>query len=733
MEQSMDSSYSAEGGGRESTPAAGLEASARMASMPEMPRELRIEDLFGLEDLQRLQDDFAEATGVGSVIVRPDGTAVTRPSCPRSFCELVHATEAGRAVCFRSASRWPEQGTGEVRACASGGLWDAGAGIEVEGRHVANWLIGQVRNEDQGEEDIRAFAREIGADEERVLAAFRETPAMSKERFGKVAKMLHTLAGQLSAQAYQNVQQARAIQELRRAEEELLVSTDRMATVLDSLEAIVTIADKETHELLFVNEPGRRVFGDVLGRPRWEALQGLEAPAEEGAGEEVGGVREWEFQHKATGRWYECRDCAIQWTDGREVRLEIATDVTARKQAELEKERLESQLFQAQKLESIGQLAGGVAHDFNNMLGVILGYTDLVIDLVESGDPMHDALEEIRKAAERSADLTRQLLGFARKQTIVPRVLDLNATVEGMMKMLRRLIGEQVELTWNAGEGIGPVKVDPSQIDQVLVNLCLNARDALGDGTGTIRIETSAAELGAAACVGREGAAPGSYVRLSLSDNGRGMDEETLAHAFDPFFSTKDASEGAGLGLSTVYGIARQNNGFVDARSEVGRGTVISVFFPRYGDAPRAAEPTAELAASGAGNETILLVEDEASLLNMTKGMLERRGFAVLPAGSPAEAIGLAETHPGRIDLLMTDVIMPDMGGKELSEKICLLRPGVRRLFMSGHTADVLDRHGVLDEGVFFIQKPFTMKTLSAKVVEVLSARPVKKVEGSPA
>ena len=692
---------------------------------------VHMEALFNLDDLQRLQDEFAEATGVASVITRTDGTPITRPSRFTRLCDLLRSTEKGLQHCFREEMSTDTASVAETRMqpCRSGALWDACAGIMVGGQHIANWLIGQVRDETQTEDQMRAYAREIGAEEEAVAAAFREVPAMSKDQFGNIARMLGTLAEQLSRFAYQNVQQARFISDLKRAEEDMLVSTDRLATVMDSMDAIVTIADMETYEVLFVNEQGRRTFGDVLEQPCWKALQGLSGPcpfcAKEKLLDENGnpkGVHQWEHRNKTNGRWYDYRDCAIRWTDGRLVRMEIATDVTERKRSEEEKEKLEAQLIQAQKLESIGQLAGGVAHDFNNMLGVILGYTDLSLDSVLPGEPIYDALQEIRKAAERSADLTRQLLGFARKQTIVPRVLDLNQTVEGMMKMLRRVIGENMGLEWKPGEDLGLVKVDPTQIDQILVNLCVNARDAIGE-SGTISIETGAAAFDEDYCASHVGAMLGDYVRLSVTDNGCGMSPETLAHIFEPFFTTKDASEGAGLGLATVYGIIRQNNGYIDVRSVLGKGTTLSLYFPRLaakGWKPPEDEGWKEFEAS---SETILLVEDEPALLQMTHGMLKRRGYRVLTASGAAEAIRQAMDHPGEIQLLMTDVVMPNMSGRELADQILALQPGLKILFMSGHTADILARHGVVEEGVHFIQKPFTMKTLAAKTVEALNAR----------
>ncbi len=693
------------------------------------PQDISMEELFNLDELQRLQDEFAEAMGVASLITRTDGTPITRPSCFTRLCDLIRATPAGRTACFRSDATLGEGCANGpcLQPCLSGGLWDAAAGITVGGKHIANWLIGQVRTDTQTEEGIRAYAREIGADEEAVARAFREVPMMSKTQFVKIARLLDTLAGQHSHFAYQNMQQARSINDLKRAEEQMLAANERLATVMDSMEAIVTIADMESHELLFLNEYGRRVCGDSVQQAVWKEFQGLGDPEpvclDSKLLEEDGHPAppsQWEHHAEAKGRWYEIRVCAIEWIDGRLVRMGIATDITDRKRSEEEKAKLEAKLLQSQKLETIGQLAGGVAHDFNNMLGVILGYTELALSQVPPEVSLHADLEEIHKAAERSAVLTRQLLGFARKQTIVPKVLDLNTSVESLLDMLRHLLGENVVLDWQPGADLGPVKLDPSQIEQILVNLCVNSRDAIS-GDGCIRLSTTPVTLDKAACAGHEGAYPGDYVKLGVGDNGCGMDKEMLKHIFEPFFTTKDLSLGAGLGLPTVHGIVHQNNGFVEVVSEPGRGTDVWIYLPQHGPKIRAKVESSDGLDFAPIQETVLLVEDDASLLLMTQNMLTRRGYRVLPTGSPTEAIQLAVDHPGEIHMLMTDVIMPEMGGGDLARKIREIQPGIKCLFMSGHTDETLVQRGVFVPGSHFIQKPFSMKELVNRVIETMN------------
>jgi len=379
-------------------------------------------------------------------------------------------------------------------------------------------------------------------------------------------------------------------------------------------------------------------------------------------------------------------------------------DITERKLAEEEHKQLQAQLVQAQKMESVGRLAGGVAHDFNNMLGVILGHTEMALERLDPDQPLFADLQEVRKAAERSADLTRQLLAFARKQTVAPKVLDLNETVSGMLKMLQRLIGEGIDLAWLPGKALGPVKMDPSQIDQILANLCVNARDAIA-GVGKVTIETDNTTFDEAYCADHPGFLQGEYAMLAVSDSGCGMDAETLGHLFEPFFTTKDLGKGTGLGLATVYGAVKQNNGFINVYSEPGQGTTFKIYLPRHkAKAPVRADAATADPVKG-GHETILLVEDEPEILRVTTMMLERMGYDVMGAKTPGEAIRLAREHTGRIDLLMTDVVMPEMNGRDLAGNLLSIYPGIKRLFMSGYTANVIAHHGVLDEGVNFIQK----------------------------
>ena len=394
-------------------------------------------------------------------------------------------------------------------------------------------------------------------------------------------------------------------------------------------------------------------------------------------------------------------------------------DITERKQAEAERAALELQLRQAQKMESIGRLAGGVAHDFNNMLSVILGYAELIKERLPSGHPLADDVDEIQRAASHSKDTVSQLLAFSRKQIIVPKPTDLNELIADTKTTLARLIGEDIELCFCPHEDLWRIKCDPSQLDQILVNFAVNARDAMPKG-GKLTIETANVSLDDAYCREHLGITPGEYVLLVVSDNGIGMDQQTLSSVFEPFFTTKEVGQGTGLGLSTVYGIVRQNSGFVYAYSEPDRGSSFKVYFPRVlqEDEPvEAAEDT--VVAPGSG--TILLVEDDPMVRKMTTAMLQRIGYTVIASEGPREALLLCKQADTSIDLLITDVVMPGMNGMELRDRIEAMKPGVKVLFISGYTSNVIAERGVLEEGVHFAEKPFSLKDLARKVQEAIT------------
>ena len=386
-----------------------------------------------------------------------------------------------------------------------------------------------------------------------------------------------------------------------------------------------------------------------------------------------------------------------------------------------ERKRLESELRQAQKLEAIGQLAGGVAHDFNNLLTVITGRSHLALGQLPADHIIRRHIELIQTTAERAAALTRQLLAFSRKQVLEPKVLDVNAVVMGVAPMLRRLIGEDLELVTVPAPDLGRVKADPSQLEQVIVNLAVNARDAMPQG-GTLTIETGNVELDEAYTRRHPGANAGRFVMLAVSDTGHGMDAAVKARIFEPFFTTKDPGKGTGLGLATVFGIVKQSGGSIGVYSEPGQGTTFKVYLPRVDEA---VDRTATAAAPtlGRGSETILLVEDDDEVRALTRETLDGHGYAVIPAGDPVEALRLAGSHSGPIHLLVTDVVLPQLSGRGLAERLAPEHRDLRVLYMSGYTDDAIVRHGMLEEGTAFLQKPFTPHTLLRKVREVLDRR----------
>jgi two-component system, cell cycle sensor histidine kinase and response regulator CckA len=520
--------------------------------------------------------------------------------------------------------------------------------------------------------------------------------------------------------------------ELRRSEGRLRFLTENMADIiwtsdLDlrinyaslSIEKVLgfTRAERTNQDLKEMLTPeSRKMIGHLLSVEYQREKTEVTDP-------ERSMTIEVEYYHKNGGTvWLEN---TVKWIRSPEGSitgiLGVARDISDRKQAEKEKETLQSQLMQAQKMESVGRLAGGVAHDFNNKLTVILGYAQMAMEGLRKTDPIYANLQQVMKAGEQSVQIVSQLLAFARKQTIAPKVLDLNETVEGMLKMLRRLIGEDIDLAWEPDSHLWPVKMDPSQIDQILANLCVNARDAIS-GVGKVTIETENVVLDESYCADRAGFIPGEYVMMGVSDNGCGMDKETLANAFEPFFTTKEVGKGTGLGLATVYGIVKQNHGFVNIYSEPGHGTTFKIYLPRYSEEAEVKSKAVPTEVPRGRGETILVVEDDTPVLGLARRTLENLGYGVMTSANPVEAIAMAREHDGDIHLLLTDVVLPEMSGKDLAREITKIRPAIRTLYMSGYTANVIAHQGVLDEGVHFIGKPFTPESLARKVREALGS-----------
>lgn len=515
------------------------------------------------------------------------------------------------------------------------------------------------------------------------------------------------------------------ISERKRAERALLDESERRRVLTDNSRDGIVIIDQEYR----VYEANRR-FVEMLGYSfdeisRLSVRDFDELFADQQVWEDVadlsstGMTFETRFRRKDGATFpVEVSVSATNWA-GQQLVFCVCRDISERKQAEEENRQLEQQLVQAQKLEAVGRLAGGVAHDFNNMLSVILGHTEIALNQIRPENPLYEDLQEILKAAGRSAGLTRQLLAFARKQTVSPKVLDLNETVASMLKMLRRLIGEDIELLWSPGHDLWPVKIDPSQIDQMLANLAVNARDAIG-GVGRVTIATANVTLTGESSRDGRAIPPGDYVMLTVSDTGAGISEDALDHIFEPFYTTKEVGKGTGLGLSTVFGIVKQNNGFVEVQSAAESGTIFRIYLPKCSGGTVELNGGIESLRPPRGDETVLIVEDEPAILKLGATILGRQGYTVLTAGTPNQAIQVVAEQGDAINLLITDVVMPEMNGRDLVERLREVKPDLKCLYISGYTADAIAHHGVLDEGVRFLQKPFSVLELTTRVRQVL-------------
>ena len=510
--------------------------------------------------------------------------------------------------------------------------------------------------------------------------------------------------------------------ERKRTEEQLHQSERKYRLLFETNPEPMWVYDFETLRILAVNEAGITRYGYSEAEFLALTIRDIRPVEEQGRLDQElarrpdeGAVRTGVRHRAKDGRVFEVDLVArpLEFA-GRRARLVLARDVTAQR-------HLEDQLRQSQKMEAVGQLAGGIAHDFNNLLTAILGSTQLLLQATPPGDVRREDVEEIRNAGLRAAELTRQLLAFSRRQVLAPKVLELNAVVANMDKMLRRLIGDDVELGTALHAEAGAVNADPGQLEQVLLNLVVNARDAMPGG-GRVLIETTRLLLRDELVERRHRLPPGDYVCLAVTDSGLGMDEATQAHLFEPFFTTKEVGKGTGLGLATVYGIVKQSGGYIWVYSEPGRGTTVKVYLPRVPGAAEPPLPAPEPPALRGGHETVLLVEDAAPVRTLARRSLEACGYRVLDAADGRSAIELSARHAGEIAVLVTDVVMPGMSGRELAERLAPARPAMKVLYTSGYTDDAMVRQGVLNAGVAFLQKPFVPDSLARKVREVLDS-----------
>jgi len=593
----------------------------------------------------------------------------------------------------------------------------------VEFNKAAHQHLGYTREEfaaltlqdviaDKNAEEIRAVTDEVTREGRADFESLHRTK-QGKTRIVRITAQKMEVQGQALHHGVW-----RDVTDRRRGEEILR----RQASLFDQTYDAVLVWDWEG-SLTFWNRGAERLYGfsreEALGKPPQELL---DTKTEGGSGvilEALERDSRWEGEIEQVTRdgrhiRLESRMTLVR-ESGRAYVLEVNRDITDR-------HLLEEQFRQAQKMEAVGRLAGGIAHDFNNILGVIIGYSDVLLAHSELNKQLGNKVEEIRKAGLRAASLTRQLLAFSRQQVLEPQVVDLNVIVAELSKMLRRLIGDDVKLITIAAPAVGRVRIDPGQIEQVLMNLAVNSRDAMPHG-GALTIETADVVLDGEYVRRHPLAVSGSYVMLAVSDTGVGMDAETQRHIFDPFYTTKGAGKGTGLGLATVYGIVKQSGGYIWVYSEVGKGTTFKIYLPRVAEKASPVKTSECEPQSLRGTETILLVEDAEALRNVARESLEGNGYAVLSAANADQALQIAEHYQGTIHLLLTDVILPGRNGRALAEALAELHPETRVLYMSGYTSDAIVHHGVLESGTAFLQKPFTLNALGSKVRAVLSSK----------
>lgn len=693
---------------------------------------ISFEDLFSLSDLQRLQDLFAKVWGVAALITSPDGTPITQPSNFTHFCsEFIRKNEKGSRNCRKSDAMLGRHNPSGpiIQACLSAGLWGAGASITVGGRHIASWLIGQVRNDAQTEEQIMEYAREIGADEAAFREAFLQVPVMPQKTFEQVAHSLFALANQLSVMAYQNIQQARFIAERKRAEEALQESEERYSAVVQhAKDGVIIIQDDHVR---FANRSLEEALGYAHGEMENTPLLNHVAPEHRALiaervkarleGKEVPQIYEARLMRRdGTVMEVELSASIIQYR-GKAADVCILRDITDRRRMEEERRKFEVQMREVQKLESLGILAGGIAHDFNNLLTAILGNADLAQLSLSPVSPARRYIEEIMRVSHRAADLCGQMLAYSGKGRFVVSRYDISEIVREMGQMLDVTISKKAMMRYALTEGLPAVEADATQMRQVIMNLITNASEALGDKKGVITVATGVMECDEAYLSESyldDHLPGGAYVYLEVSDTGCGMDNEARRRIFDPFFTTKFT--GRGLGLAAVLGIVRGHKGAIKVYSEMDKGTTFRVLLPAMewepGDRVRTLDETAPLKGAG----TVLLVDDEPFVRNVASAMLIQLGFQVLTAGNGREGVEVFRTHGAEITCVILDLMMPEMGGEETFRELRKLRGDIPVILSSGYNEQDVTQRFVGRGLSGFIQKPYTVASLRSVLKQVL-------------
>jgi PAS domain S-box-containing protein len=680
--------------------------------------EVTFEDLFDLKEIQRIQDEFSDATGVTSAIFALDGTEITEVSNTSYFCRhIIRTTPKGCANCAKSDKTLAQEFDPKapmVKRCQSAGLWDGCIGIMIGDRHIANWTLGQVRDENHTEEQALQYAREIDADEQEFLEAFRKLPRMSGEHFKQIAQALFTLANQLATSAYQNIQQARFIaDEQRRTEEHHRLST----AINQSPEAVVITGPDGI--IQYVNPAFEAITGysskEVFGKNPSILKSGThDASFYSNLWKTINAGKVWE------GRFINKRKSGELYTEEASISpvknpSGAITGYVAVKRNITEELLKEEQFRQSQKMEAVGQLAGGIAHDFNNILQAILGFSEILLTRLKGDSVEHHNASEIQKASKRAAELIRQLLAFSRKQPVERKRINLNAELSDAEVLLQIMLGKKVSCRFELSNDLHPIYADHSQLTQIIMNLAVNARDAMPNG-GRLTLATENITFEPQAIAGMPEAEPGSFVCLSVTDTGCGMSPEVRNHLFEPFFTTKAVGQGTGLGLAVVYGIVKQGKGWIHVYSEEGLGSTFKIYLPTCEAASEDHE-----AESAIHHGRILLVEDDADMRNLVLRILETSGYESLSVSSAEEALQLFERENGRFDLLFSDIVLPHQSGVNLADQLRAKSPALRILLYSGYQ-DQRERWETLDiKGYHFLKKPFSVTGLLSAVHDAIT------------
>lgn len=683
--------------------------------------EINLGDIINIDEIQSIMDDFCYLTNMVTAVLDLKGRVIEATGW-QDICTKFHRKHPGTAGHCTESDLYLAKNLkpGEhVSYKCKNGLWDVVTPLYVGTRHLGNIYTGQFFYEDEKieEEFFIEQAEKYGFDKEAYLDAFRRIPRYSRETIDRLMSFLVKFTTYVSRISLLNIQLEKENRERLQAQEALRLSKESAEKLIQSANAMIVVVDAEGKIKVF-NRAAEEITGytsrELIDRSWFEVLVPRDRYPEV-----------WEAFIKSPEKGLPCffenpiltktgDERFISWrntelSEGDEFKGSISygIDIT-------ESKRLENQLRQSQKMEAIGQLSGGIAHDFNNMLSVILGHAELVKTGLTTDDPMLKNIQEIENAALHSRDITRQLLAFSRKQVVSPKTVDLNTLISIKKRTLAKLIGENIEIRYFYQKNLWHVRIDPTQVDQILFNLAANSRDSMPRG-GIFEIQTSNIDLDEEYCLSNVECSPGNYVLLSVSDTGSGMEKETRSHIFEPFYTTKETGKGTGLGLATVYGIVKQNGGFINVYSELEKGTTFKIHIPRLMDEIEK-QPVHEDKSLEFHPASILLVEDDDMVRRMTTAILKRLGYSVLAVEFPEKALALVKEEGVSVDLLVTDVVMPKMSGVELVTEIRKFKPDFKVLFMSGYTENVIVHQGVLKEGVHFLQKPFSMKTLAKKV-----------------